>query len=197
MKLFISINFCLISVITADMTNILKQMGEMVKSENLTVGGMNLRNANLDDDRMFVNPILQYMAPILNYGCWCHFGQDWIHAGGKVRDDIDLRCKQLIQGYRCARMDNNGCDAGNVNYTPYNFFFGQDIHDDCQSSNAGDQCAIDACVIEGSFTMHFLNDFVSGNIANLADPKFQGSNGWDREAECAPGTKGLKIWKNR
>jgi len=176
----------LTTIALADMTKILEQMGTMAKANNVTVGG--LQSLRSSSEYRFVDPILTYMDPILDYGCWCHFGNDWIHAGGKVRDEIDQRCKQLIQGYRCARMDaraqNKDCDAGNVNYTPYNFFFGQDIHADCATANAGDDCAIDACVIEGSFTLHFLSDFVSGNIENLADPKFQAANGWDRAAEC-------------
>ena len=104
----------------ADMIKILEQMGTMAKANNVTVGGLQSLRKSGPEDR-FVDPILTYMDPILNYGCWCHFGADWIHAGGKVRDDIDLRCKQLIQGYRCARMDaraqNKDCDAGNINYS--------------------------------------------------------------------------------
>lgn len=188
MNSIIALTFSSLTTIAlADMIKILEQMGTMAKANNVTVGGLQSLRKSGPEDR-FVDPILTYMDPILNYGCWCHFGADWIHAGGKVRDDIDLRCKQLIQGYRCARMDaraqNKDCDAGNINYTPYNFFFGQDIHADCAAANAGDDCAIDACVIEGAFTLHFLSDFVSGNIVNIADPQFQTGNGWDREAEC-------------
>jgi len=177
----------LASMAAADMDSILKQMAQMTTANNVSLAGLaSLRSS--DNDR-FVDPILTYMTPILDYGCWCHFGTEWIHAGGKVRDEIDQRCKQLIQGYRCARMDaraiNSDCDAGSVQYTPYNFFFGQDLHLDCQASNAGNQCAIDVCVVEGSFTLHFLADFVSGDIATMANPAFQASNGWDRATECA------------
>merc|ERR1712048_1532518 len=66
--------------------------------------------------RAFVDPIRTLMEPIYDYGCWCVFAENWHQAGGAPRDTIDERCKQLINGYRCARMDITDCDAGNVAY---------------------------------------------------------------------------------
>lgn len=178
----------------ADLDSILGQFATMLKANNASIEGevgARLRSlSSLNDNREFVDPILSQMDPIRNYGCWCHFGAEWVHAGGQVQDSIDARCKQLINGYRCAKMDGNDrgedCDAGNIAYTTYNYFGGEPIVSNCQASNPGNICAQDACVIEGQFTLDFLVDFVSGNIANTVDVQFQGApNGvWDRDASC-------------
>merc|ERR1712117_886475 len=176
----------------ADLDSIFEQMGNMVKANNMSIEGEMgaMMRAAIDDNREFVDPILSALQPIYNYGCWCHFGAEWVHAGGKVQDTVDARCKQLINGYRCAKMDGNDrgedCDAGNIAYTTYNYFGGEPIVSNCQASNPGNICAQDACVIEGQFTLDFLVDYVSGNIANTVDVQFQGApNGvWDRDASC-------------
>ena len=46
---------------------------------------------------------------------------------------------------------------------PYNFFNAvTDLEDDCRNNNAGDLCAIDACLIEGTFTLTFFPQFFGG-----------------------------------
>jgi len=179
----------------ADLDSIFEQMGNMVKANNMSIEGEigAMMRAAIDENREFVDPILSALQPIYNYGCWCHFGDQWVHAGGKVQDTIDARCKQLINGYRCAKMDGNDrgedCDAGNVPYVTYNYFGGAPIVSDCTNSNPGDQCAIDACIIEGQFTLDFLVDIVAGSMGNLVNANYQGapSGTWDRDAECTVG----------
>ena len=109
----------------ADMDSITTNFIAMAKANNASIEGvegalMRAAISGEDDDRMFVDPILAALQPIFNYGCWCHFGADWVHAGGAVQDSVDTRCKQLINGYRCAKMDGvergEECDAGNVAY---------------------------------------------------------------------------------
>ena len=53
--------------------------------------------------RWFDEDLLSYYTG--GYGCWCYFGSEWSHAGGAVQDEYDAICKQLITGYRCARID--------------------------------------------------------------------------------------------
>merc|ERR1712100_915445 len=156
----------------ADLDSIFEQMGNMVKANNMSIEGEMgaMMRAAIDENREFVDPILSALQPIYNYGCWCHFGAEWVHAGGKVQDTIDGRCKQLINGYRCAKMDGNArgedCDAGTISYTTYNYFGGGDLTLDCQGSNPNNICAQDACVIEGSFTLNYLVDIVNQSMGN-------------------------------
>ena len=44
-------------------------------------------------------------SPLFGYGCWCHYGPNSINeAGGTVKDQYDGVCKELIECYRCARL---------------------------------------------------------------------------------------------
>jgi len=179
----------------ADMDSITNNFIAMAKANNASIEGvegamMRAAVGGEGDDRMFLGPILSGLQPIFNYGCWCHFGEDWVHAGGPVQDETDARCKQLINGYRCAKMDaldrGEECDAGNVAYTPYNYFFGAPILSDCAASNPGNQCAIDACIIEGSFTVEFIDLIVTNDMSSVTQAEFQGAplGTWDRDVEC-------------
>ena len=58
---------------------------------------------------------------------------------------------------------------------------GGDLVQYCEANN-DDICAQDACKIEGQFSLDYLVDFVTGNIANMANPEFQ--TGYDRETQC-------------
>merc|ERR1712066_348651 len=167
-------------------------MVEMVKSQNASIDGefgAKLRSAG--NEREVVGFVYTALQPIYNYGCWCHFGDEWHRAGGRTVDSIDARCKQLINGYRCAKMDGNArnedCNAGKVAYTPYNWMLGNDIVTDCQASNPGNICAQDACIIEGSFSVDYLPQIASNSMASIVNAQYQGANGWDRDAECATG----------
>ena len=115
-------------------------------------------------------------------------------AGGLVKDPIDARCKQLINGYRCAKLDAKArdevCEPAKVVYNAYNLFMGGDLNSYCELNNPDDICAQDACKIEGQFSLDFLVDFISGNIQNMADDSLKSGN-FDRESECeANGSNG-------
>lgn len=55
------------------------------------------------------------------------------------------------------------CDAQAVDYIPYNFLFGGDLTTDCTNQNSGSECAINACIVEGAWTLRYI-----GFIGNLA-----------------------------
>merc|ERR1711879_595666 len=114
----------------ADLEAIKSQMATMIRTKNATITGefgANVR-AQISDNREFVSFVFSALQPLYNYGCWCHFGREWTHAGGRVQDSVDGRCKQLINGYRCAKMDATArgeeCDARTVAYVPYNWLLG-------------------------------------------------------------------------
>ena len=83
-------------------------------------------------------------------------------------DGVDEECKKLANGYKCALYDGYArgepCYAHNITYVPYNFFSGSiRLVEDCTASNIDHPedptCAIEACMIEGSFTLAFFNQF--------------------------------------
>merc|ERR1711981_364424 len=103
-----------------------------------------------------------FFQPINHYGCWCYFDKDYVYGKGPVQDSIDADCKQMILAHRCAKMDSikrgNECNPATISYIPYNLFSGEkDILKECTNSNENHvdnpMCAIDACVIEGTFTL--------------------------------------------
>jgi len=187
----------------ADLEAIKAQMSSMIKAQNASFTGefgANLR-AQINDNREFTSFVFTALQPLYDYGCWCHFGAEWPHAGGPVQDSVDSRCKVLINGYRCAKIDalarGEECDAGTIAYTPYNWLQGDPMVDDCTASNAGNQCAIDACMIEGSFSVNYLPEIVQGAavVQTLLNPNLQAANGWDRDASCVtnPGSTTVRA----
>lgn len=172
-------------LVRSEFDTIIQQLAIGIKANNVSVP-----NTGGPGERAFVDPILSMMQPIYGYGCWCWFNEDWNLAGGPVNDDIDLRCKQLINGYRCAKQDakslNEECDPGTVQYNAYNLFMGGNLMDYCEGNNV-EICAQDACKIEGQFSLDYLSDFITGNIDNLKDASLQSSlqgGSFDRDTEC-------------
>ena len=122
-------------------------------------------------------------------------------AHGPAQDSIDEACKTLVNGYRCAELDGisrgESCQAHSVEYTPYNFFSGTtDLTEDCELENMTvSQCAVDACIIEGSFTLQFFGSFFTGGI-NF-DSSFSHADGPQNQGTFDPITTGCPILKTR
>lgn len=121
-------------------------------------------------NRAFAGLIAGFLEPIDHYGCWCYFSEDYVFGKGPIQDGIDADCKILNQGYRCAKMDaiarGNDCNPATIVYTPYNFFSSTvDISSECRNSNLNNdnpECAYDACMIEGAFTLKYFDTFFLG-----------------------------------
>ena len=125
-------------------------------------------NKTNDPLRAFAGFIIDFLEPVNNYGCWCYFGDAYVNGRGPMHDSVDEECKKLANGYKCALYDGysrgNPCYAHNISYVPYNFFSGTiRLEEDCTSSNQNHPedptCAIEACMIEGSFTLAFFNQY--------------------------------------
>merc|ERR1711957_931932 len=131
------------------------------------------RSQNSTNPRAFVGLIEEGFAPINGYGCWCYLDDTWrdanqvlinrpaILAHGKVVDALDESCRELINSYKCIEMDAeaNGiadCDAQAVSYTAFSFIPSADLATECADNNPGDECAANACIVEGAFTLRFL-----------------------------------------
>jgi len=160
--------------------------------------------------RAFAGFVADAFVPINGYGCWCYLDDTWrdanqvlinrpaILAHGQVVDALDESCRDLINSYKCIEMDAeaNGitdCDAQAVAYTPYNFFSSQtDLETECTTTNqAGGECAINACIVEGAFTLRYLQ-YVGINAPSMTThpdynaAHFHQSQGgaFDPDVEC-------------
>jgi len=100
------------------------------------------------------------------YGCWCYYGDEHLDrlAKGAPLDDYDRACQKLSWGYECAIVDaeNRGesCVPWATAYEVVPFTDGLDFVAECTNVNAGNQCAIDACVVESFYvtTIRRLDD---------------------------------------
>jgi hypothetical protein len=188
-------------IASASMASLSANIMSLARSQNAT---------GRASPRAFQGFVADAFEPINGYGCWCYLDDTWrdanqvlinrpaILAHGQVVDDLDEACRDLINSYKCIEMDAeaNGitdCDAQAVPYTPYNFFSSQtDLETECFSSNAaGGECAQNACIVEGAFTLRYLQhvgvnapsitthaDFNAAHVHNTKGGSF------DPEVEC-------------
>lgn len=163
------------------------------------------QNAN-KTGRAFSGVAENAFAPINGYGCWCYLDDTWrdanqvlinrpaILAHGKTVDEIDESCKDLINSYKCIEMDaeKNGiddCDAQAVPYVGWSFI--GDVTTDCQTKNPGNECAANACIVEGAFTAKYIQYMGLGAPSITTDPGYDANyvhttkNGpFDPEVNC-------------
>merc|ERR1711981_58151 len=111
------------------------------------------------------------------YGCWCYFSEGvmndepGIKGAGPAQDTLDNLCRVLTNNYHCSMLDveaGGSCVLNEVDYNEINFFpitTETDYQAECTANNANDQCAIDACMVEGKFIKTFFVElFLNGNI---------------------------------
>merc|ERR1711941_118422 len=100
------------------------------------------------------------MIDIRAYGCWCNFNSDHPGRGAPV-DDIDMACKVLFGGYKCANIDDYTCDGSTVTYNSPDGFtslpvtIGEEL-ESCQAVNSN-ACAAHACAVEKFFLAKLLS----------------------------------------
>jgi len=179
-------------------------------SLSANIASLHRSQNNTSNARAFVGNVALALEPINGYGCWCYLDDTWrdanqvlinrpaILAHGQVVDDIDESCRALINSYKCIEMDAeaNGivdCDAQSVPYEPFVFFNGiTSLEDDCNARNTG-ECAINACIAEGAFTLRYLEFMLPGrsladspdyNVAHTHASKGVAGGNFDPEVEC-------------
>lgn len=133
------------------------------------------------------------LANIWGYGCWCYFMEDVGKGHGATKDDIDIQCKVLSEGYYCIKGDDKSCEPWNQSYQSSNgmglilsmndptFDLGYQIRTDCEIQNQNDDCAIKACTVEGYFAMKLLQSLLNSGAPN---PQLLHQNGFDPKLEC-------------
>jgi len=176
------LTLALFSTSQASMLSLLSNIESYNAAQNLTKGDLRRGPSGSVSftGKAFAGSVANAFEPINGYGCWCYLDDTWrdqnqvlinrpsILAHGKVVNDLDASCRDLINSYKCIEMDAeaNGitdCDAQAVEYNPYNFLFGGDLSQDCINQNPGNECAQNACIVEGAWTLRYI-----GYIGNLA-----------------------------
>ena len=130
------------------------------------------------------------------YGCWCYFDEDVGRGQGTPVNKIDARCRNLHHGYACARLDdssNNVCQRPwEVSYThvDLNNYLNtltlsyEDVHIECETKNAGDDCKSRACAVESYFILNLVTLALTPNTFDYSFSHAE--NVWDPTANCLP-----------
>jgi len=136
------------------------------------------------------------MGPTLQninqYGCWCYFEDD--HGKGKSQpvNEVDAFCKTLHQGYDCAMIDadeaGESCTPWEVSYLAANQGEVDVLVSLCNSQNAGDSCAINACIVEGKFVADIFQAFFGGLQLDMSVKHSNGNFDVDTQCPTKSGT---------
>lgn len=151
-------------------------------------------------ERVFQGQIATFFENIDHYGCWCNFGKDYHNGRGPVQDSIDSDCKVMVSAQRCAKWDSiqrgNECNPATIEYIPFNLFSSNvDILDECIEQNLkhpeNPECAADACVIEGDFTLKYFGAFFSGLTFDVElQHDYHAGGTFDQSVSCITGHDG-------
>lgn len=144
------------------------------------------------------SPIQTTLSQIWNYGCWCYFQDNHGKGSGEAQNYMDEHCRVLHHGYTCVMMDaadenDNTCDPFTHEYNTITILGAvpEQVQIDCETVNAGDNCAIRSCAVESYFV---LNIFAEAFGPNTFDPTLKHDNGFD--ASVCRGTGGTGSGSN-
>lgn len=109
-------------------------------------------------------------------GCWCFLGDYHGQGRGNPLNPVDELCKSLHNGYECAMRDaedeGSSCTPWEVVYTSAVGGINVTLREACDAANNGNNCAIRACVLEGTFVEGLLDFFIlqQGSISVFQAP---------------------------
>jgi hypothetical protein len=132
--------------------------------------------------RGFTGQIGQQVDKLNEYGCWCYFYNDHGRGKGQPVDESDGFCKTLHEGYECAIRDAE--DRGDA-CTPWEVTYVSGINQNagvaaaCADFNAGNDCAIAACTVEGYYVETVFAFAFSGSSPDF--DQFSHANGFDAD----------------
>merc|ERR1711879_187802 len=99
---------------------------------------------------------------------------------------VDLLCRTLHEGYKCAILDvkaeSEKCVPYEVQYVAGTNRGLSQLIEKCQERNMNDRCAERACIIEGYFVLNVFQAFFDPQQNHSL--QFLHANGFDREEEC-------------
>lgn len=138
----------------------------------------------------FVPGIRFLFSLIQEYGCWCFLGPEHGSGHGKPQDVYDKICKDFHQGITCAKMNIDNCSPETG--VRYQILAGSepngDVLYDCETLNAGDECAEATCYLEANFVSGFIDEAFNGNSPNLNE--YSHALGWDNSVCKVQGSGG-------
>jgi len=159
---------------------------DIVKGVNKVVTSQEGLDVYSEDDRALSTIFGTNLNDIKDSGCHCYFDEDYEHGKGTPVNAIDAICKQLSEGYTCAIYDvlqqsgDPNCKPWEVVYT-IGHQFGLDLLESSCIALNSDLCSRYACMVEGSFTINAIQQFLT---AGAIVPGHKISNGFDFNGIC-------------
>ena len=118
---------------------------------------------------------------IKEYGCWCHFEENYNAAKGKPMDQLDGICKSLHMNYECGKLSIDNLEERDACIpweTPFHhglksMMNNQEILNMCEIHNppSQDLCAYITCKAESIFIFDIFRA-IDYDFANLATALF-------------------------
>lgn len=149
-------------------------------------------------DRALSDMMGPTLQNINQYGCWCYFEED--HGKGKSQpvNEVDAFCKTLHQGYDCAIIDAEEasepeCVPWEIDYLAANQGEVDVLVNLCETQNTGDNCAINACIVEGKFVADIFQAFFGGLQLDMS---VKHSEGFDVDTSCQTKAGGVYSEKS-
>lgn len=136
--------------------------------------------------------LLSDFNDIDDYGCWCHFGENFRLSRGHPQDIFDLHCRDVIRGYNCIYLDAADESSSCIPYEepylePINIRFddtNQRLYDDCTNQNQNlpnANCKIRTCLVESIF----IRDLAILEESDIfPDPNLRLENGFNHSGVC-------------
>ena len=121
---------------------------------------------------------LSYFPIFEGYGCWCSASTLFKFGRGQAMDELDEKCKNLVENYRCIDYDtkneNGDCPADfNDYHVPFNMFIPEEeLLQKCtavQDQSLSDEhttCSIRRCQVDHTVLSFMLNSFGTGYQTN-------------------------------
>ena len=136
------------------------------------------------------------------YGCWCSASTLFNFGRGDTKDELDEKCKNLVENYRCIKYDtakeNGDCPADYNDYhIPFSLWIPEDeLLAQCtevQDSSLSDNhkiCSIRRCQVDHTLLSYMVQHWISGYAINpdLVWKEFGGP--FDPAVECDAGIGG-------
>ena len=136
------------------------------------------------------------LLDIDGYGCWCNFSNPGHKMGsGEPVDVFDQLCQTLHLGYECAMIDSSN-DEDEATCIPWevNYKFAStrnDLTEECTLRNEGDQCAVNACIIELTFVTNIMMKY---KMKEMPNAMFKHRNGlFDASMACHSSNHGMEA----
>jgi len=136
-----------------------------------------------------------------NYGCWCDLENALRRKSkGQPVNALDQACMDLHHGYNCITVDDEFCNARDLDSTLGEYFLPltaispiKNFETECANANPGNTCGYRTCLVEAQFLITTYQPVFSGDqnwldMWNDVSLVHQPEGAFDFQGTCDNGT---------